>query len=865
MKKLKITVLAVICLLCCGQLQAQVSLGGETNVSLNYLSPEEYEIGGITFSGTGRCDLRSLSFAVGDKIKIPGEKIRKTIQRLSAMGLYKDNIKISASRVEGKTVFLDIYLEEMPRLSSFVYKGVKKSDIEEFEKKINLVQGKVVNENMKIVVNNVITDYYKEKGFYHARTIITEDVDSLNANFVTLTIEVDKGKKVKVGTINITGTHQLESSTLRMAMKETKTKFLFQPLEKWDTSVVDFFRNHDNYAGKDLFQLFKQYNSDRVRPRFKASKFDEQKYEADKLALVKKMNELGYRDAYIKRDSVYLINDREMNIDIEVEEGKKYYFRNITWVGNTKYSDEVLSKILAINKGDVYNTTLLEQNLNMGQDNADVSSLYLDDGYLFYYALPVEILVEGDSVDVEIRIREGIQAHINKVTVSGNTRTSDNVILRELATMPGNVFSRSDIIRSQRQLLSLGYFNQENMNVIPKADEKSGTVDLEYVVEESTSDQLELSVGWGAKVFYGSVGLSFNNFSTRKLFKKDAWTPIPSGDGQSVSFRVQVYSNYSQYYAFSFTEPWVGGKKPIALNFGVSHSRVASYGKATTDAGYYRFDFTQVSLGESHRLKLPDDYFYMSNTLSYQQYYVDNYPYFVLDSGRCNAFSYTFTLGRNSLDAPIYPRTGSEMLFSVQLTPPYSLMNHKNYSDISDMERYKWLEYHKWKFNVAQYVNIVENLVLSVRAKFGFLGSFNKATGITPFERFYMGGSGMTTSYMYDSREIVSMRGYTDESLAPECGGVIYQKFTLELRYPITLNPSATIFLLGFMEAGNCWESFQTYQPFKMYRSAGVGVRVYLPMFGLLGLDWGYGFDAVPGKSDANKSQFHFSIGRSID
>ncbi|MBO4581676.1 MAG: BamA/TamA family outer membrane protein [Bacteroidales bacterium] len=864
MRKIKI-VLTAICMFVLGQLQSQVTLGGETNMSLNYLTPQEYEIGGITFSGTGRCDLRTLNFAVGDKIKIPGDKIRKTIQRLSSMGLYKDNIKISASKIEGNVIFLDIYLEEMPRLSSFIYKGVKKSDIEEFEKKINLVQGKVVNENTKIVVNNVITDYYKEKGFYHASTKITEETDTINNNFVVLTIEVDKGKKVKVGTINISGTQQLESSTLRMAMKETKTKFLFQPLEKWDTAVVDFFRNHDKYKGKDLFQLFKQYNSDRVRFRFKASKFDEQKYEDDKIALVKRMNELGYRDAYIKRDSVYLVNNREMNIDIEVEEGKKYYFRNITWVGNTKYSSELLSKILAISKGDVYNTSLLEQNLNMGQDNADVSSLYLDDGYLFYYALPVEILVENDSVDVEIRIREGIQARINKVTISGNTRTSDNVILRELATVPGNVFSRSDIIRSQRQLLSLGYFNQENMNVIPKADEKSGTVDLEYVVEESTSDQLELSVGWGSNVFYGSVGLSFNNFSTRKLFKKDAWTPIPSGDGQSVSFRVQVYSNYSQYYAFSFTEPWVGGKKPIALTFGVSHNRIASYGVSSTDSKYYRFDITQVSLGESHRLKLPDDYFYMSNMLSYQQYYVRNYSYFILDSGRCNAISYTFTLGRNSVDAPIYPRTGSEMLFSVQLTPPYSLMNRKNYSDLSDAEKYKWLEYHKWKFNIAQYVNIVENLVLSVRAKFGVLGAYNKRVGITPFERFYLGGSGMTTGYMYDSREIVSMRGYTDESLAPDGGGAIYQKFTLELRYPITLNPSATIYLLGFMEAGNCWESFSTYQPFKLYRSAGVGVRVFLPMFGLLGLDWGYGFDPVPGNKDANKSQFHFSIGRSID
>lgn len=865
MRRLKLLII-ILCLTFVGKGFSQVSLGGGQGISLNYNNPEEYEIGGITFSGTGRCDLRSLNFAVGEKIQIPGDKIKKTIQRLASMGLFKDNIKITASKVEGKVIFLDIYLEEMPRLSSFVYKGVKKTDIEEFEKKISLVQGRVVNDNLKTIVINVISDYYKQKGFYHVQTTITEELDTMNQNFVILTVDVNKGKKVKVGTINVYGNKEIESSTLRMAMKETKTKFLFQPFEKWDTTITDFFRNHKKYEGKDLLQLTKMYFSDRVRFRFKASKFDQQKYEEDKVSLVAKMNELGYRDAYIKSDSVYLISNREMNIDIEVEEGKRYYFRNIKWVGNTKYSSDVLSKILSINKGDVYNTKLLEQNLNMSPDNMDVSSLYLDDGYLFFYAMPVEVLVENDSIDLEIRIREGIQAKINKVTVSGNTRTSDNVILRELATVPGATFSRSDIIRSQRQLLQLGYFNQENMNVIPKADEKTGTVDLEYVVEETSSDQLELSIGWGANMFYGSVGLAFNNFSTKKFFKKNAWTPVPSGDGQRVAFRIQVYSNSAQYYSFSFTEPWVGGKKPIAMNFGVSHSRNAAYNKERTSPDYYRMDITRFFIGLSNRLKLPDDYFYMTNTLSYERYYVDNYAYIALmDSGTANSISYTFALGRNSLDAPIYPRTGSEMLFSAQFTPPYSLFGHKNYNDMSNNERFKMLEFHKWKFNFSQFVNIVENLVLSARVKFGFLGCYNKKVGVIPFERFYLGGSGMTTSYLYDNREIVGMRGYTDESLSPTGGGTIYQKFTLELRYPITLNPSATVYLLGFVESGNSWRNFNEYQPFKMYRSAGVGVRVYLPMFGLLGLDWGYGFDNVPGNSNANKSQFHFSIGQSID
>ncbi|MBO4543091.1 MAG: BamA/TamA family outer membrane protein [Bacteroidales bacterium] len=865
MRKWFIVSVIVLLSVSLGQVHAQVVLGDGTKLSLNYMSPEEYTIGGVTFSGTGKCDLRSLSFSVGDKIKIPGDKIRKTIQRLSDLGLYRDNIAITATKIEGKTIFLDIYLEEMPRLSSFVYKGVKKTDIEEFEKKISMTQGRVVNENLKTVVNNVITDYYKEKGFYYATTEITETTDSLNPNFVVLTINVDKGKKVKVGTINVYGTKEIEPSVLRAAMKETKTKFMFQPCEKFDTAIVDFFRSHEKYKGKDLLQLTKMYFADRVRFRFKASKFDQQKYEDDKLALVAKMNELGYRDAYIKSDTSYILGNREMNIDIEVEEGQRYYFRNISWVGNTKYSSDLLGKILGINKGDVYNTALLEKNLNGSPDNEDVSSLYLDDGYLFFYALPIEVAIEDDSVDIEIRVREGNQATINKVTVSGNTRTSDNVILRELTTVPGSVFSRSDIIRSQRQLLQLGYFNQEKMNVIPKADEKTGTVDLEYVVEEANSDQFELSVGWGAKLFYGSAGITFNNFSTRKMFKKDAWTPIPSGDGQRVSFKLQVYSNYAQYYAFSFTEPWVGGKKPISLNFSVSHSRNASYNTPKTSANYYSMNVTQVTIGLSNRLKLPDDYFYMSNSFSYLCYNVNNYPYFILDTGRCHEISYTFSLGRNSMDAPIYPRTGSDMLFTAQFTPPYSLLNHKDYSDMTNQEKYKLLEFHKWKFHYTQYVNVVENLVIMARAKFGFLGAYNKKVGIVPFERFYMGGSGMTSSYMWDAREIVAMRGYSDESLSPEAGASIYQRFTLELRYPITLNPSATIYILGFLEAGNSWESVRSYQPFKMYRSAGVGVRVYLPMFGLLGLDWGYGFDDVPGNKDANKSQFHFSIGQSID
>ena len=865
MRSIKLVVITVfVGLVSAVQAQVELEAGKDAEIRLNYLDPTEYEVGGISFNGTAECDIRMLHFKVGDKIKIPGDKIRKTIERLSKSGLYKDNIQISASKISGKIIFLDIYLEPAARLGSFVYKGVKKGDIDEFDKKLNLSQGKVVNDNLKTVIKNVVSDFYKDKGFYFASVEVTEQKDTLNPNFVVLTIQVEKGKKVKVDRINVFGAEQVDPFKLRAAMKETKTQFLFKPFDKVDTAIVDFFKNHHKYKGKDLGQLFLNYHSDRVRFRFKTSKFDQQNFEKDKVSLIKKYNEFGYRDAYIVSDSVYFTAGNSMNIDIYVNEGKRYYFRNITWVGNSKYSSEVLGQVLNIKKGDVYNTELLDKNLTMSPDNMDVSSLYLDDGYLFFYALPIEVNVEKDSVDVEIRIREGVQATINKVTISGNTRTSDIVILRELVTVPGRLFSRADIIRSQRQLMQFGFFDEQKLNVIPTADEKTGTVSLEYVVEEKSSDQLQLSLGFGGGYFSGQVGFAFNNFSARKFFKKGAWTPVPSGDGQRLAFSVQVYSNAFQYYSASFTEPWLGGKKPIALTVMVSHSLYASsYSKERVD--YQKMQVTTVSAGVSNRLKVPDDYFYMSNTFTYRHYDAHNYGSgFILDSGKAHSISYTFALGRNSTDAPLYPRVGSDMVFSVQLTPPYSLMNGKDYTDMSKQERYKWLEYHKWKLNISQFVNIVDNLVLNIRARFGYLGMYNPKVGASPFERFYMGGSGLMSSYIMDAREIVSMRGYTDQSIGPEMGGIVFQKLTFELRYPITLNPSATIFILTFLEAGNNWKDIQSYKPFEMHRSAGVGVRVFLPMLGLLGLDWGYGFDPVPG-STAPKSQFHFSIGQSIE
>ena len=867
----RLVVIGFFFLLCLssGILSAQVQLGGEEVLSLNYLNPVEYEVGGVTFSGAA-CDPRNLAFSVGDKIKIPGEKITKSIQRLSKLGVYRDNIRITATKVMGKVIFLDVYLEEMPRLKGFSYKGVKRGDIEDFEKKISLSQGKVVNENLKNVIRNIIADYYTEKGFNHVDVQVKEEKDTANPNVVSLAIIVDKGKKVHIEEINFYGLSEVEPYQLRKSMKDTKQRFFFKPLDEADTAIADFFRHHEKYKGKDLRELLALYFQDRVNPTFKASKFMETKYESDKRAVIRKMNELGYRDAYIESDSVYYHKNRNLNIDIHLHEGRKYYFRNITWVGNTKYPSEVLDKVLNISKGDVYNTALLETNLSMNPDGLDVSTLYLDDGYLFFNAIPVEVKVEGDSIDVEIRIMEHSVAYINRVTVSGNTRTSDEVILRELATIPGAKFRRSDVIRSQRQLLQLSYFNQEKMNVIPKSNEADGTVDLEYVVEETNSDQLEMSLGWGSGIFIASFGLTFNNFSFKKFFDKNAWNPIPSGDGQRLAFKIYANTSYKQFAA-SFTEPWLGGRKPNALTISGSYSDYNN-NWSKSSSKYWGIRIFNASAGLSKRLKWPDDYFSLSNAIGFTHYNLSNYDYFIFKDGYSNCLTYNVSLNRNSSDALIYPRAGSEFMLSAQFTPPYSLFGQsKDYSSMTDQEKYKWLEYHKWKMNVTCYLNLVDNLVLMARGKYGFLGSYNKALGSSPFERFYLGGAGLSSSFIQDGREIIGMRGYTDESITPTdasrnpIGGTVYQKMTLELRYPISLNPTATIYLLTFVEAGNCWEKFRDYQPFTMYRSVGVGARIYLSMFGLLGLDWGYGFDDVPGNASANKGQFHFSLNNSID
>jgi outer membrane protein insertion porin family len=858
-------------ILCNVEVYSQVVISSKEDgapVNVDYSTPKKYEIGGITSSGSANLDQRLLLFSVGDEIEIPGEKISKSIKRLWETGLY-ENIDISITKISGNVAFLDVFLVERSRLVSFGFKGTSKNEETEIREKINISQGNIVNDNMKQTCINIIENYYVEKGYYNCKVSVTEEKDTKISNAVNLVFDVTKKKKVKIENISLIGNNAVTKALLIRAFKETKEKSRFMPFYKADTVIAYMFRHPDYYRSKDIFEHLSDYFADRVKFRiFKTSKFIEDSYTTDKGNLISKYNELGYRDAYIVKDSLY-IKGNNMYIDIEVNEGKKFYFRDIAFVGNTKYPSGLLRQLLNIGKGDVYNQTRLMQNLNMNENGSDISSLYMNDGYLFFYANPVEVMIDNDSIDIEIRIREGKQAIYNKITVQGNSKTNDNVILREVTTIPGQLFNRADIIRTQQVLLALGYFNQEKMDVVPKPNEADGTVDIEYVVEEASSDQFELSAGYGSTGLTLSAGITFNNFSFSKIFDKEAWSPIPSGNGQRLAFKVSVSSKWYQYYTLSFTEPWLGGKKPNSLTAAIYY-QVQSNGYLRSDESYEGIDIMGASVTYSKKLKWPDDYFQMSHTLLYQYYKVTNYSgLFAFTDGYANNISYTFSIGRNSVNAPIYPRDGSEILFSVQLTPPFSLFSNKDYSTLSSQEKYKWLEFHKWKFNISWFTKIVENLVLNVRMKSGFMGIYNSQIGAPPFERFYLGGDGLST-YALDGREVIGMRGYDDSSLTPTVdgtavGGTIFNKFTVELRYPISLNPSATIYLLAFAEAGKSWLDKRLYSPFNLYKSAGVGIRIYLPMFGLLGFDWGYGFDEVPGDEDANGSRFHISINQSID
>jgi len=861
--------------LCTGTLHAQIS--GDQLPVIDYTKTREYIIEDVTVTGVRYLDKNVLvmlsGLNKGEKITVPGEDISKAIEKLWQQGLFED-ISIIAKNVRDDKIHLEIQLQERPRLSKFALKGVKKAEADNLREKITLTRGDVVTDNLLINTRYKIKKHFAEKGFLDTEINIEQQEDTTRANSVTLNINIDKKRRVKIKEIIVLGNEEIADQKIKNAMKETKEKGIFKPLDDLEVMLFNAVKNIFKLDLEKTVASVREHFNENVKIRiFKGSKFIEDKYEEDLDKIIDKYNALGFRDAEIITDSIYRNDDNTLNIKLKINEGDKYYFRNIYWVGNTKYTDEQLSRVLKIQKGDVYDQEMLQTNLSFNPNGTDVSSLYLDDGYLFFTVDPVEVLVENDSIDLEIRMREGEQARISKVTVQGNDKTNDHVIMRELRTMPGQLFSRSAIIRTTRELSQLRYFNPEKIvpDVVP--DPVNGTVDINYTVEETSADQIELSGGWGYGRIIGTLGLSFNNFSLKNLFNPGAWRPVPSGDGQKLSLRVQSYGRGYLSYSASFTEPWLGGRKPNAFSVTYWHS-LYSNGLPRNDINRSSFTINGLTIGLGKRLRWPDDYFTLYQAITLQRYDLFQYSQiftFGSGTGSYNNFSYNIVLSRNSISQPIYPRSGSEVSISLELTPPYSLVDGRNYLTLDESERYKWVEYHKWKLNFAFYTEVFEKAVVMARAKYGFLGTYNHDIGITYFDRFYLGGDGLSGYNNLDGREIIGMRGYGNETITPEyafnknIGGTIYSKYTLELRYPLSLNPSSTIYAMAFLEGGNSWLNWADFNPFSIYRTAGFGIRVFLPMFGLLGLDWGYGFDEVPGIPSANGSQFHFSINSSID
>jgi len=830
MKNIKYIVILIF-LMCCGK--SLYSQQETELIYLDYYSPKEYEIGDIIVTGADNLDHSSVillaGISVGEKIKIPSDKFSTAIDKLWKQGIFED-VHIYITKVKGKTVFLEYSLKTKPRLSHFSFQGVSRSEGDKIKERLGIMMGDVVTDNLKTNCTNIIHDYFADKGYYNAKTDIIEQIDTTSPRKEChLTFKIDKGEKVRIAHINITGNEYFSDKKIRHKMKDTK-----------------------------------EYRWWRF---WKSSRLIEDEYKADKDLVIEQYNNEGFRDAAITWDTTYIqhkdAKHDEIIINMNIYEGKKYYFRNITWVGNTKYTAQELSNRLRINNGDPYNKELLTRNINYDPTGKDISSLYMDDGYLFFRVMPTEINIDNDSIDIEMRVYEGSQARIGKVDITGNTTTNDFVVRRELKTIPGQLYSRDDLIRSLREIQQLGYFNNEKINPKVEPNVQNGTVDITYeLIEENSGNMVNASGGWGGGMLILQAGFTFSNFSARKLFDWDAWRPLPVGDGQRVSISVQTNGSYYYGGSLSFTEPWLGGRKPTSLTAGIYYSyQDDSY---YYDVSNYHISILGASVSIGKRLTWPDDYFTFVQGIKYQLYDVKNASSFIMSTGKANNLAYSLTFGRNSVDQPIYPRTGSEVVAEGSFTFPYSFVNGKDYTKLSTQDKYRWLEYYKINLRAGWYLNVVDNLVLSARTRFGFLGRYNKDIDYSPFERYYLGGDGLT-GYSLDARELISLRGYDYAALTPDNGATVFDKFTMELRYPLTLNPSASVYVLAFAEGGNSWAKFENFAPFKMYRSAGVGVRLYMAMFGLIGFDWGYGFDPAWGETNRSKGHFHISLNGSID
>lgn len=814
---------------------------------ITYGEPKEYEIGGVRVTGTQYADpgaLISISgFRVGEKVRIPGTAFPKAVQSLWALKLFTD-VQIIRERTQGDIVFLEIAVKELPRYTRHSFSGVKKSKHDDLNGIINkfIQKGAIFTENAKATLIYQLENYYVEKGYRNAKVSAKVLPDERATNAVRVEFGINHGKRVKIQSISFVGNDHVKDRTLRKKMKDTVQKSRL----------------------------------------FKKSKLVRELYEDDKIKVEAYYNTIGYRDARVVKDSIWRNKKGRIMIQMDIAEGDRYFFRNIAWKGNTIYETKYLDQVLGIKRGDVYNEELLQNRLSFSQDGRDISSLYLDNGYLFFRADPVETAIDNDSIDLEIRIFEGPQATIDRVVIKGNDRTNEHVIRRELYTRPGDKFSRADIIRSQREIINLGYFNQEALGINTPVNPDRGTVDIEYTVEEKPSDQLELSAGYQpASAFntrggvIGTLGVTFNNFSVRNIKNRETWNPLPQGDGQRLSLRGQTAGDRFQSYNASFTEPWLGGRRPNSLTVAGFYNR-SSFGFEGTSS-FSRLEIMQASVGFGTRLKFPDDNFVFRADLDIQTLRLNNSSGFVDDQNRFvrngifHNYNINLTLARNSINDPIFPKSGSLVSLKSQFTAPYSWFRKADfYKSNNVQDLYRYIEYVKWRFDAEWYTPIVGKLVLKTSTKIGLLGRWSKKTGLSPFERYSVGGDGLNNqNFLLNGQEIISMRGYEDRGggngngiMDGITGGAgVFSKYTVELRYPISLNPQSTIFLTTFAQGGNAWQRIQDYNPFDVRRSVGMGLRVFLPMFGTLGFDYGLGFDKpVPGNGSLFQKYGNFNI-----
>jgi outer membrane protein insertion porin family len=861
--------------------------------------PKEYIVASVTVTGNKYFDQQLLlsiaNLNVGDKIMLPGgDNFAKTINLLWSQN-YFSNVAIYILRLEKPNkLHLEIEVQERPRLQKFTFTGVKKGDIEDLQTKSGLVSGRIITEHSKQLAIDAIVKFYQEKGFRNVSVGIQEIPSKTVPNAADLVFAVDRGTKVKVGNIFVGGNTEVPDLKIKRQMKGTKemTRITLFPVQ--DTPVlvpikrtsVDRLLQQQGFLQPTVVKnSLDEYF--RFKP-FSSAKFNQQKYTEDKEKILDYYNTLGFRDARIVKDTTYMKNGH-LNVELMMSEGRRYYFGNMTFRGNTKYSDSILQVLMNIKRGDVYNKETLNKALGKqlsADGSADISALYMDDGYLFFRAEANETAVYNDTIDHEIRLFEGPQATIKNILISGNEKTKEYVIRRELRTIPGEKFSRQDLIRSQREIANLNYFNQENIGITPVPDMNDGTVDIKYTVEEKSSDQLELSAGWGGGIgLTGTLGVTFNNFSVRNIFKRETWDPLPSGDGQRLSLRLQSNGRAFRSYNFSFTEPWLGGRKRNAFTVSLFDTKFSNAFNPLTGqfernpSSFIRTTGASVSLGR--QLKWPDDFFSLSTAISYTRYRLQNYPNFFpgLSNGVSNNLNIRLALQRSSIDQPLFPRSGSNFLASVALTPPWSLFDGNKTFDTPE-ERYRLIEYHKWRFTGEWYVPLSrphgaernKQVVLKLAAKYGFIGRYNSNLEISPFERFQVGDAGLTNQFALIGFDVIAHRGYpvyqtSDPKVNPDQQGAsqyftIFNKYTAEIRYPLSLNPSSTIFALGFMEAANGWYDIKDYNPFRLRRSVGLGMRFFLPMFGLLGFDYGVGLDRLqPGNGLRDATRFTFMLG----